>query len=276
MMRFFLYGFLYIALHYPAYAQGNIERGKYILNMGGCISCHKTPKRKNADLAGGHALKTPFGTFYVPNITPDTSTGIGGWSDEDFINAMAKGVAPDGSHYYPAFPYTSYTKMKRQDLIDLKAYLDTVPPIQNAVPDHDLSFPFNMRFLMMGWKAMFFNEGEYKPIPDKGAMWNRGAYIVQGAGHCGECHTPRNQFGGLDKDKKFQGNPKGPNNEKIPHISPKNWTENHFITALGMGMTPDGDFLGGSMGLVIGKITSKLSAEDRKMVAIYLKSLQEK
>ncbi len=275
MVRLLLSFLVLLGLNVQAQGAGDPKNGKYILNMGGCVSCHKTPKTKNADLGGGHALKTPFGTFYVPNITPDKDTGIGGWSDEDFIVAMTEGVSPDGAHYYPAFPYTSYTKMRRQDLIDLKAYLDSVPAIKNAVPEHDLQFPFSLRFLMIGWKMMFFDKGEYQDNPNQNEVWNRGAYIVQGASHCGECHTPRNQFGGLDQDRMFEGNPKGPDKEKIPHMIPKKWEANDFFNVLRMGMKPDGDFVGGSMGHVIAKTTSKLTKEDLSMVAIYLKSLQK-
>jgi mono/diheme cytochrome c family protein len=271
MLRSLLCLLFLFSLSPSAFAKGDVEKGKYILNMGGCISCHKAPKLKDADLAGGHALKTPFGTFYVPNITPDVETGIGGWSEGDFINAMTQGVAPDGSHYYPAFPYTSYTKIKRDDLIDLKAYLDSIPPVRNAVPDHDLGFPFNMRILMIGWKMMFFDEGPFKEDTSQSASWNRGAYIVNSASHCAECHTPRNIFGGLDQSKMFQGNPKL-DKEKVPSLITK-WDDKELYTALKMGMTPEGDFLGGSMGHVISRTTSKLSKSDLEDVVGYIKSL---
>ncbi|WP_165602627.1 c-type cytochrome [Candidatus Terasakiella magnetica] len=256
---------------YPltALAQGDVKRGKYIMGMGSCVSCHKTPKRKNADLGGGHAIKTPFGTFYVPNITPDKDSGIGGWSEKQFIEAMTQGVSPEGKHYYPAFPYTSYAKMSREDLVDLKAYLDTVAPIKNAVPDHDLGFPFNLRFMMFGWKMLFFDDRPFAPNPDKSDEWNRGAYIVNGAAHCGECHTARNMFGGLDLSKKFLGNSNGPDKEKIPSMLPK-WKLKEYFMALRIGMKPDGDFLGGSMGHVISQTTSKLSKEDLKAISLYL------
>ncbi|GGF71448.1 diacylglycerol kinase [Terasakiella brassicae] len=270
MKRTALFLILFCLQASPLHAAGDAEKGKYILNMGGCISCHHTPNQKGADLSGGLAIKSPFGTFYVPNITPEPDVGIGGWSDEDFIAAMTQGISPDGSHYYPAFPYTSYTQMTRQDLLDLKAYLDTVAPSKNVVPEHDIPFPFNMRFLMMGWKMMFFDEGTFTPNPNKSEVWNRGAYIVNGPAHCGECHTPRNSLGGSDTSKKFQGNPNGPDKEKIPNIRPKGWEEGDYRTALRMGMTPDGDFLGGSMGHVIAKTTSKLTKDDLNAVITYL------
>ncbi len=252
-----------------AFAAGNAEKGKYILKIGGCVSCHKTPKQDNADLGGGHALKTPFGTFYVPNITPDKDSGIGGWSDEDFIQAMTKGISPEGKPYYPAFPYTSYTKMSHDDLLDLKAYLDTVEPIKNVVPDHELSFPFSMRFLMYGWKMMFFDDTPFQPNPAKTAQWNRGAYIVNGPSHCGECHTPRNMFGALDNSRKFTGNATGVDKDKVPAL-PKKWGKQDIFTALRMGMTPEGDFLGGSMGHVIKNTTSKMTKDDLNAVVTYL------
>jgi len=269
MVRIFLFSLALSVLITPAQAVGDVKNGKYVMEMGGCVSCHKMPKQKNADLAGGHAIKTPFGTFYVPNITPDPDTGIGGWSEDDFINAMTQGTAPDGSHYFPAFPYTSYTKMTNQDLVDLKAFLDTVEPITNAVPDHELDFPYNLRFLMFGWKMLFFDNTPLADNPNKSAEWNRGSYIVNGPAHCGECHTPRNSLGGIDESKKFLGNPKGPNNEKIPSMLPK-WKMQEYFMALRMGMKPDGDFLGGSMGHVIGRTTSKLTKDDLKAVAVYL------
>jgi len=275
MLRFFTCLLLLCGYAISSHAKGDVEKGAYILKMGGCVSCHQTPKQPNAKLGGGLALKTPFGTFYVPNITPDVDAGIGGWSDDDFITAMTEGVSPEGSHYYPASPYTSYTKMSRTDLIDLKAYIDSVPPIKNAVPDHDLGFPFNLRFLMMGWKMMFFDKGEFQTDPNQSAAWNRGSYIVQGAAHCGECHTPRNIFGGLDTAKLFQGNPKGPDNEKIPTMIPAKWSATDFFTLFRMGMMPDGDFAGGSMGHVIKNTTSKLSREDLTMVVTYINSLKE-
>jgi len=261
-----------VLLSGPAFAQSTVDRGAYLVQMGGCVSCHKSPNGNKADLAGGHALKTPFGTFYVPNITPDPDSGIGGWSEADFIQAMTEGLAPDGSHYYPAFPYPSYTNMTRQDLVDLKAYLDQVSPVKNVVPDHDLSFPFNMRFLMMGWKLLFFETAPFQPQPDKSEEWNRGAYIVNGPGHCGECHTPRNAFGAPDMDRRFQGNPDGPEKEKIPSMLP-DWGEQEYFMALRMGMTPEGDFLGGSMGHVVSNTTSKLTKSDLKAVITYLNDL---
>ncbi|MCW9045222.1 MAG: cytochrome c [Alphaproteobacteria bacterium] len=252
------------------------ERGAYIAATAGCSSCHTDVKNKGAELAGGVALKTPFGTFNVPNITPDRETGIGGWSDQDFIKAMTKGLSPKNEHYYPAFPYTSYTKMTRNDLLDLKAYLDSVQPVKTTVPDHDLKLPFKFRPLLGVWKAMFFEHGELSPIKGKSEVWNRGRYLVNGPSHCGECHTPRNLLGGFQNDKKLAGAAKGPNGDKIPSIrrDGKNgfskWKEADIAFAMETGMKPDGDFLGGTMGEVVTNITSKLKPNDLKAIAEYL------
>src|SRR5512134_657412 len=163
-----------------AAAAGDPKRGEYVARLGGCHSCHTNAPKKGAPLAGGLELKAAFGTFHVPNITPDPDTGIGRWSDNDFIRAMTDGVAPGGTHYYPAFPYTSYTRMTRGDLLDLRAYLNQVRPVRNTVPAHDLRFPYNFRFALGVWKWLFFRPGSFRPDPNKGASWNRGAYLVTG------------------------------------------------------------------------------------------------
>ena len=171
---------------------GDAERGAYVLRLGGCVTCHTDERNGGHFLAGGRALATPFGTFNTPNITPDPDRGIGGWSSAEFVQAMTEGVAPGGHPYFPAFPYTSYTRMTRQDLVDLKAYLDTVEPVANDVPEHALDFPFGFRPLVKGWQLLFFEEGPFEPDPARSEVWNRGAYIVTGPGHCSECHSPRN------------------------------------------------------------------------------------
>ena len=171
-------------------ASGDPVRGEYVLRLGGCVTCHTDEKNGGAFLAGGRALGSPFGTFYTSNITPDPATGIGGWSTGAFVRAMTEGVSPDGHPYFPAFPYTSYTKMRLDDLVDLKAYLDTVEPVANPVPDHDLRFPFGFRPLLRGWQLLFFEKGTFQPDPARSETWNRGAYIVNGPGHCANA-TPR-------------------------------------------------------------------------------------
>jgi len=253
-----------------------IKRGEYVLNIGGCVSCHTDKKNKGKPLAGGVGLPTPFGTFFTPNITPDIKTGIGSWSEDDFIQAMTKGLSPDGSHYFPAFPYTAYAKMTRQDLTDLKAYLDNVPAVSFKAPEHDVPFPFNVRSGVALWKMMFFDEAPFKQDMSQSDQWNRGAYLVNGPSHCVECHSPRNFMGGIDQDRFLAGEPKSPEGEKIPSLlntdgSPfAKWNHADTVFALQMGMLPNGDFLGGSMGKVISNTTGKMTEEDVKAIAIYL------
>ena len=262
----------------PVIAQsGDAERGAYMLAAAGCVACHTVPK-DGAFLAGGRELKTDFGSFFTPNITPDPETGIGNWSDEDFIRAMKKGVSPDGGRYYPTFPYTSYTRMTRQDMLDLKAYLDAVPPVRNAVPDHDLAFPFGIRASMMGWQLLFFDDTPFEADPTQSDAWNRGAYLVNGPGHCGECHTPRNLLGVVDSGRPLAGNANGPEGDAVPNITPHSsgiggWSEDDIVSMLEVGLLPDGDFAGGAMTDVIEESTSKLSEDDRKAIASYLLSL---
>lgn len=254
-----------------------IKRGEYVFNMGGCASCHTV--EGGEPLAGGLKMETKFGNFYTPNITPDEATGIGKWSDEDFIWAMSQGESPDGQHYYPSFPYTSYAKMTRQDLLDLKRYLDIQPPVQQNNKEHDLEFPFSIRQLLYVWKLLNIDEENVVNKPDQSVIWNRGEYIVNGPGHCAECHSPRNFLGGLDSDRFLQGNPEGPEDELVPGITMdqsnrvSNWPEEDLIFSLQIGMIPDGDFLGGSMGHVIENSTSKLTEEDLRAIATYLKSI---
>ena len=262
----------------PVIAQsGDAERGAYMLVAAGCVACH-TVLKDGAFLAGGRELKTDFGSFFTPNITPDPETGIGNWSDEDFIRAMKKGVSPDGGRYYPTFPYTSYTRMTRQDMLDLKAYLDTVPPVRNAVPDHDLAFPFGIRASMIGWQLLFFDDTPFEADTTKSDAWNRGAYLVNGPGHCGECHTPRNLLGVVDSGRPLAGNANGPEGDAVPNITPHSsgiggWSEDDIVSMLEVGLLPDGDFAGGAMTDVIEESTSKLSEDDRKAIASYLLSL---
>lgn len=262
----------------PVIAQsGDAERGAYMLAAAGCVACHTVPK-DGAFLAGGRELKTDFGSFFTPNITPDPETGIGNWSNEDFIRAMKKGVSPDGGRYYPTFPYTSYTRMTRQDMLDLKSYLDTVPPVRNAVPDHDLAFPFGIRASMMGWQLLFFDDTPFEADPTQSDAWNRGAYLVNGPGHCGECHTPRNLLGVVDSGRPLAGNANGPEGDAVPNITPHSsgiggWSEDDIVSMLEVGLLPDGDFAGGAMTDVIEESTSKLSEDDRKAIASYLLSL---
>ena len=257
----------------------SVVRGAYLFHAAGCLACHTDAKNKGAPLAGGRALATPFGTFYAPNITPDETHGIGRWSDEDFIRALREGVAPDGSQYYPAFPYTSYTGMSERDMRDLKAYLFAHAPSQTPNRPHDLGFPFKFRFLLWPWKLLFFTEGRRVEDAARDAQWNRGAYLVEHLGHCGECHTPRNVLGGLKHSRAMAGNPSGPEGKKVPNITPHEeagigtWSESDLTYFLKTGFLPDGDFAGGAMTEVIEDSSSHLSDEDRGAIAKYLISL---
>ncbi len=258
---------------------GDAKRGEYVLRLGGCVACHTDAKNGGQFLAGGRALATAFGTFYPPNITPDPESGIGGWSTGAFVQAMTEGRSPDGHPLYPAFPYTSYTRMTRQDLVDLKAYLDTVPPIANAVPAHDLQFPFGFRPLLKGWQLLFFHPGGFQPDRSRSDSWNRGAYIVTGPGHCGECHTPRNALGAPERDRFLAGTRDGPDGKAVPNITPNpdngigGWSKTDITFALQTGILPDGDVLGGAMAEVIEDATSHLTPDDRSAIAEYLLSL---
>lgn len=270
-----------------AKAEPDLANGKTMYFAGGCASCHAAPASADCEnpksvdrfkLTGGRCLKTPFGIFYIPNISPDKDSGIGGWNTGQFIKAMREGVSPSGEHYYPAFPYTSYQRMSDKDLTDLKAFLDTLPAEKSDVPDHDLSFPYNIRTSLAGWKFMFLDGERFAPDPAKSELLNRGAYLVQGPGHCGECHSPRNFLGGTISDKKYSGAPDPEGKGIIPNITPHetgiaSWSEADIVTALETGLTPTFDTFGGSM-VKVQENMAELSSDDRKAIAAYLKSLK--
>lgn len=259
--------------------QADLANGERMFNIGGCSSCHAAPKSKGADklvMAGGLPLHTPFGTFYVPNVSP-SAKGIGGWSDLDFVNAMKLGISPGGSHYYPAFPYASYQRMPIPDIIDLKAYMDTLPPVDSNVPPHDLPIQFRVRLALGFWKFLYLDGETFELDPAATAQVNLGAYLVEGPGHCGECHTPRDPLGGFKNDRQLAGaaNPDGEG--FIPNITPHEtgigeWPEADIAYALETGFTPEFDSLGGSMAAVV-EHTAKLPATDREAIAAYLKSI---
>lgn len=262
----------------------NLENGRTLYSAGGCASCHATPlkkgekKSKLINLAGGLGLETPFGTFYVPNITPHKKDGIGGWSALDFVNAMMRGVTPKGAHYYPAFPYTSYASMKITDVLDLKAYLDTLPVIASKVRDHDLGLPFRIRRVLGLWKLLFFDTTLFKEDPKQSKLVNRGAYLVKGPGHCGECHTPRNLLGGKKLALSMSGGPAPDGDGSIPNITQHKsglgeWTLDDIEVFLEEGALPDGDYVGGSM-VDVQENMAQLKPEDRKAIAAYLKTLK--
>ena len=254
----------------------DLANGRTIFFAGGCASCHAVPKQDDRTrLGGGRGLKSPFGTFYAPNISPDRNDGIGTWSEADFVTAMVKGVSPDGRHYFPAFPYTSYQRMNYADLRDLFAFLKTLPQVQGKVRDHDVPFPFNVRRLVGGWKLLFVDGKPFHPDSVKSAQWNRGAYLVNGPGHCAECHSPRNLLGAIDSHQRFAGGPDFEEDGWVPNIRGKKmseWSEKDIAYLLKTGMAPDGDSVGSSMTFVI-RNTSQLSDEDLAAMAVYLKSL---
>ena len=264
----------------PAIAQVDmVDKGKYLTIAGGCASCHTDFRRKGRSFAGGAPIVTPFGTFYPPNITAHKEHGIGNWSDDDFIRAMREGVRPDGAHYFPAFPYTSYTKMKSDDARAIKAYLFSLPSVDRPSTPHDTGFPFSWRFLQTGWKMLFFREGEFSPDPSMSASVNRGAYLSDALAHCGECHTPRNFIGGLDYDRWMGGTKVGPDGESVPNITPDpetglGWSKEEIVEYLKSGQTPDFDFAGSLMADVIAHNTGKMTDADRAAIADYLKSLK--
>lgn len=255
------------------------DNGRTMFYAGGCASCHATPGQDDKTrLGGGLGLHSPFGTFYVPNISPHPRDGIGSWSQADFIRAMREGLTPDGRHYYPSFPYTSYQRMTPDDLADLFAYLKTLPQVEGRVRDHALPFPFDIRRSLGAWKLAFLDGRTFKPDPSRSAEWNRGAYLVEGPGHCAECHSPRTLAGNIPADRRFAGGP-DPEGQGgfIPNITPdesglKAWSKADIAELLKTGFTPEYDSVGGSMAAVI-RNTSQLTDADRAAMAEYLKGL---
>jgi mono/diheme cytochrome c family protein len=258
--------------------------GELAFWAGGCASCHATPvdgKRARGEkkllLGGGMELDTPFGTFRVPNISPDIEDGIGAWTTLDFINAMQRGVSPSGQHYYPSFPYTSYARMKTTDVMDLKAYLDTLPPIDGRIGDHELTFPWSIRRGIGAWKRVYFDDQAVVSSDDGDDLRERGRMLVEGAGHCGECHTPRSRFGALQLDRWLAGAANLDGAGRIPNITPagkniSSWDESDIAYYLESGFTPDFDTVGGPM-VAVQENLAHLPAEDLKAIAVYLKSL---
>jgi mono/diheme cytochrome c family protein len=254
----------------------DLANGKEMFYAGGCASCHATPDQEDkTKLGGGLGLKSPFGTFYVPNLSPDPNDGIGKWSEADFVTAMLKGTSPDGRHYFPAFPYPSYQRMRTEDVRDLFAYIKTLPAVQGRVRDHDVPFPFNVRRSLGGWKLLFLDGRPFAPDASKSAQWNRGAYLVNGPGHCAECHSPRNPLGGIVSAQRFAGGPNPEGEGWVPNITQqglKDYSDKDIEYLLETGNTPEGDSVGGAMAPVI-RNTSQLTPEDRAAMAVYIKSL---
>jgi mono/diheme cytochrome c family protein len=264
-----------LAVTAPAYAP-NLANGRTAFNAGGCSSCHAVPRQPDPlKLGGGLALNSPFGTFYVPNISPDPADGIGRWSEADFVRAVTQGISPAGFHYFPAFPYTSYRRAKLEEIRDLFAYLKTLSLVSGRVRDHDVPFPFNIRRNIGIWKWLFMDDKPFVADAAHSTRWNRGAYLVNSLGHCAECHSPRNFLGGIIDTQRFAGGPNPEGEGWVPNITQKGlaeWSEKDIAYFLETGSMPDGDSAGGPMARLIKNI-SQLAPEDRAAIAEYLKSL---
>ncbi|MGU3574733.1 c-type cytochrome [Brucellaceae bacterium C25G] len=259
--------------------------GELVFHAGGCASCHSAPGAKGEDkllLTGGHELVSPFGTFVSPNISP-SEQGIGNWTQQQFFNAMMKGVAPDGTHLYPSFPYTSYAKMKPQDVADLFAFMKTLPKTDNVAADHKLSFPFNVRRGLGLWKHLYLSDQPVITLADDASeQVKRGQYLTEGLGHCAECHTPRTIIGGLKPDQWMAGAVSAETgSDGQPGIVPNitggqggigDWSAGDIAYSLETGFTPDFDSLGGSMTSVVENM-ALLPASDREAIAAYLKAI---
>ncbi len=253
-----------------------VANGEYVLKVSGCIHCHSTDE--GVALAGGRALDTPFGIFYTPNITSHKSTGIGAWSRDDFRQALKHGVSPDGSDYYPAFPFTSYSQLRADDIDAMFAYILSRPASDKNNRKHELEWFLRWRIAAQVWKWLFFEPVEFQKDIEHGNEMNRGAYIAEAMGHCGECHTPRNLLGALDTDRAYAGNPNGPDQELVPNITSDkttgigDWSREELIEFLKYGELPDGEYVVGSMDPVIQGM-SFLTSNDRDSLAEYLLSL---
>ncbi|MFZ2106655.1 MAG: cytochrome c [Roseiarcus sp.] len=252
-----------------------VEHGRYMATAADCTACHTAPGGR--PFAGGGALETPFGTLLAPNITPDVQTGIGGWTDDEFVGAVRNGIGHGGIHLYPAMPYTYYTQLTRADVLAIRAYLATVQPVRNLVVANQLPFPFNQRESMVGWNELFFRPGEFKPDPGRSEVWNRGAYLVEGAEHCGLCHTPKNVMGGDQNGQANQGSVLqswyAPNLTGSSHVGLGDWSADDIMLYLKTGRNR---FVvaSGPMADAVTHSTSHLTDIDLRAIATYLKSLR--
>lgn len=262
----------------PVFASnGDPIAGEEIFNVGGCASCHSAEGAEAEDkliLTGGRLFPSPFGTFIAPNISPNPEFGIGDWSTQDLATAMMQGTSPEGQHYFPAFPYISYARMNAADIVDLKAFLDTLPASDIPTQAHDIPVIFKWRRLMGGWKLLFFDPA---PVIAVAPEVERGRYLVEGLGHCSECHTARNPVGGIVKDLWLAGAPDPEGKGFVPNITPHedgiaSWTETDIAYYLSTGFTPEFDSAGGLMAEVIDN-TTLLSEADRNAIAAYLKAV---
>jgi mono/diheme cytochrome c family protein len=264
-----------------ALGKGDATKGERIFWAGGCSSCHARPKSEGParlELAGGVELKTPFGIFVTPNISSHANDGIGAWSLDDFANAMMRGVSPDGRHYYPAFPYPSYTRMKPADVADLYSFMKTLPAVEGKAPGHRLGFPFNIRRGVGLWKLYYLSDRPVVAVGDNAPEnVKAGRYLVEGPGHCGECHTPRQFTGGLKKDQWLAGAVAAEGEGIVPNITSGeggigNWSQSDIEGFLESGFKPDFDTVSGAM-VAVQKNLAELTPTDRAAIAAYLKAV---
>ncbi|MCV0396142.1 MAG: cytochrome c [Rhizobiaceae bacterium] len=259
---------------------GDAARGEEVFFAGGCVSCHARPGAEGdaaLELAGGLELDTDFGVFVAPNISQHPQDGIGGWSAADFGNAMLKGVSPSGAHYYPAFPYTSYARMEPGDVADLFAFMKTLPPVEGEAEGHRLAFPWSVRRGIGLWKRVNLDPSPVVAVEHGDEAVARGRYLVEGPGHCGECHTPRDWTGGTDRSRWLAGAPAAEGDGRVPNITPGgigSWSASDIAYFLESGFTPEFDSAGGRMAAVVRNM-ARLPAEDREAIAAYLKAVPE-
>jgi len=250
----------------------DVMRGRELATIGDCVACHTAPG--GVPFAGGLALQTPFGVILTPNITPDDATGIGRWTKDNFARAVHEGRRPDGNWLYPAFPYPYYTKVARQDVDAIYDYLRSLAPVSNRVNRNTLPFPFNIRTAMLGWNALFFTPGYFAPDPKRSEQFNRGAYLVEGLGHCGACHTPLNAFGANKADLFLQGNRiddwTAPNITNDAQAGLGKWSVDEIVQYLRTGQTRT-SLASGPMKDVVENSTSKMAETDLRAIAVYLK-----
>jgi mono/diheme cytochrome c family protein len=250
-----------------------IEQGRYLVDLGDCVACHTRPDSGDI-LSGGRPIETPFGLLLAPNITPDSETGIGAWTDDEFVNSLTNGTGRNGAHLYPAMPYTYTTKVTRHDALAIRAYLNTIPAVHNLVNPNQLSFPFDLRAGMVAWDELYFRPGEFKPVADKSEAWNRGAYIVEGLAHCGMCHTPKNTMGGDVVSHRLEGY--ALQGWFAPNITNDNWrglgawSTDEIVSYLKTGHNRF-SAASGPMADVVMDSTSKFKDADLLAVATYLK-----
>ena len=256
-------------------AEGDAYRGAYLARASGCVSCHTDFGAGGAALAGGAPLDTPFGTFVPPNITPDPVHGIGRWTLDQFAVAVRQGISPEGHPYYPAFTYQFYANFTDQDVADLWAAMRTVPPVAEPAPEHEVGFPFNLRFGLKLWRGLFLEDEALTPVLGGSDAWNRGQELVNGAAHFAACHSGRNLLGGIKESEALSGNDSLPGGSVAPSIRAEDlvaagWTVSNLTYALRTGMMPNGDAFGGSMAEVVSHGTAFLDEDDRQAIATYL------